>query len=156
MGVTELPSLNPGRLAPERVLSHHTVLLLSTRGVEGAHLCGTRNSRGVEYLLILGGAQGRIPISKVCRRSQARDLPPRTQVLATHFRTTASVPSPQGQPSYWQDLQRSRRGGTEGGHGLRCPHALPAQGGRDVQEVLRARPSQGASACGQVCAGWRH
>ena len=48
--------------------------------------------------------KGRIPISKVCRRSQARDLPPRTQVVPTHLRTTASIPSPQGQPSYWQDL----------------------------------------------------
>lgn len=87
--------------------------------------------------------KGRIPISKVCRRLQARDLPPRTQVLATHFRTTASIPSPQGQPSYWQDLLAVQavavqKEGMDCVARTRCLH----RSGRDVQEVLRARPSQ--------------
>ena len=64
-------------------------------------------------------------------------------MLATHFRTTASIPSPQGQPSYWQDLLAVQavavqKEGMDCVARTRCLH----RSGRDVQEVLRARPSQ--------------
>ena len=76
--------------------------------------------------------KGRIPISKVCRRSWARDLPPRT---------TASVPSPRGQPSYWQDLLAVQAVAVqkEGVDGVARARRLHGSG-RDIQEVLRARP----------------
>ena len=77
--------------------------------------------------------KGRIPISKVCRRSWARDLPPRT---------TASVPSPRGQPPYWQDLLAVQAVAVqkEGVDGVARARRLHGSG-RDIQEVLRAGPS---------------
>ena len=76
--------------------------------------------------------KGRIPISKVCRRSWAHDLPPRT---------TASVPSPRGQPSYWQDLLAVQAVAVqkEGVDGVARARRLHGSG-RDIQEVLRAGP----------------
>lgn len=102
MGVTEL-GFEPRSWLRERVLSHHTVLLLSTRGRGGSPLW----TPGIRVVLNIfsywAEHKGRIPISKARRRSQARDLGSQDPGVGHTFQDHSSVPSPQGQPSYWQD-----------------------------------------------------
>lgn len=80
--------------------------------------------------------KGRIPISKVCRRPWAPESP--SSPKPTHnYRTTASVPSPEVQHSYWQYLLSVQVVTVEEEGVDRVSRASGLhRRGRDVQKVL--------------------
>lgn len=95
--------------------------------------------------------KGRIPINKVCRRPWARESP--SSPKCTHnYRTTASVPSPQAQHSYWQYLLAVQVVTVEEEGVDRISRASGLhRRGRHVQEVLGGQPRGQQNAWGQVC-----
>lgn len=86
--------------------------------------------------------KGRIPISKVCRRPWARELPPRTPVAARP-QDHGLGPSPQ-RPSHRQDLLAVQAVAVQEERVDRVPRASRLhRRGCDVQEVLEAGEGTG-------------
>lgn len=125
--------MQPGRRAPEHVLWAAALSRLrEPAGGEGLTFPDPRNPRGVEYLLVLGGAQGPHSHQQRLQETLARELPP-----GAH---TAPRPLSPGRPSHRQDLLAVQAVAVEeqGVHSVSGASSLDGRG-RDIQEVLGAQ-----------------
>ena len=126
---------NPG----DHALSYYTVDASAGAGPRGISPFWMPGMRVVLKIFSYWAEhKGRIPISKVCKRPRAPELPPRTRVAPRPQDRSLRV-RPTGRPSYRQDLLAVQAVAVEEEGVDRVPSASGLhRRGSDVQEVLGA------------------